>query len=87
MKSQPLPLTKSDAAVVLNKFWEKVWKEVLSPSFDMLSDKIDNHHIEIKAEIKENRRLIHDLQIDTPTRIEFDRLKKRVDSFKNTTSN
>ena len=36
---------------------------------------------ELKTEIKENRRQINDLNIDTPTRKEFDNLKERVETF------
>ena len=88
------PLTQADLDHSLNKFWTKIWEEILSPAFEMLSEKIDKVDLkidhtktELKAEIKENRRLIHDLQIDTPTRAEFNRLKKRVDHLESPTLN
>lgn len=46
-----------------------------------ISEMISNLKVELKKEIRENRRNISNLKLDKPTRKEFEELRSRVDRY------
>ena len=74
---------------VLIEFWENL----IYPELQKKANKadVDQQFKQLRAglknEIRDNRRLIQDLQMDTPTKSEFTRLEKRVKRLEDRVSN
>jgi hypothetical protein len=69
-------LTKKDLMEVLADFWE----QVIYPEFQKTAkaNELNKLRVEIKSETRDIKRKLVDLELDTPTKSEFNRLEKRV---------
>ena len=79
------PATKQDVKNIVLEVLGGFWEQFLLPELQKKADKTDIVQLDIKlsAEINQNRRLIHGLQLDTPTMKEFKTLDKRVTRLEN----
>jgi cell division protein FtsL len=86
------PVTKKVLIETLIEFWKQVAYPMIEKKadittvksgFDQLSYKIDK----VATDVKDIKRKITDIELDTPTKSEFTRLEKRVRRLENRTTN